>query len=103
MSSKKPEIQRIIDEAGAKMAASMGMPEARTTTVEKEFNTADKIKKTYHVKFFAILDDESAAVYSDFMTKLINSSGTQIVREDKSWTQEGELLRVVDYIEDVAE
>ena len=97
----KTDIQKIIDEAGSQISASIGMPSAKTTTVEKEF-AKNGTRKEYNVRFFNLIDDESAKDYSDFMTSIINKPGIQIVREDKSWTQEGELLRVVDYVETVA-
>ncbi len=95
-----PEIQRIIDEAATGIANSMSMPQAKTTTIDKEYGQATT-RREYKVKFFNLIDDESALAYSEFMTDLINKKGVKIVREDKSWTPEGELLRVVDYLEEV--
>lgn len=94
-----PEIQKIIDAAANKLVDSIGMPSAKTTTIEQEYGKKEK-KKVYKVKFFNLIDDESAQAYGEFMTDLINKQGIKIVREDKSWTPEGELLRVVDYVEE---
>jgi len=97
--AKKPEIQKIIDDASENIISSMGMPKARTTTLENE--SKSKTKREYGVKFFVMIDDESSESYSAFMTMLMNDSSYTIVREDKSWTQEGELIRVVDYIQTI--
>ena len=96
----KPEIQKIIEDAANGVVNSMSMPSAKTTTVDKEYGKATR-KKEYSVRFFNLIDDESAKEYAEFMTELINKPGVQIEREDKSWTPEGELLRVVDFIEEV--
>jgi hypothetical protein len=78
-------------------ATGRGMPNiARTTTTAKEFAPKPRV---YETKFFAINSDEDACVYSSFMNWLISDRQNRtIIREESSWTKEGELIRVVDFV-----
>jgi len=74
-----------------------GMPGvARTTTTAKEFA---KKKRVWKTKFFPINNDSDASDYSEFMNWVLENGKERIVvREDSSWTKDGELIRVVDFI-----
>ena len=74
-----------------------GMPGiARTTSTKKEFTTK---KRLWETRFFPINDDEDARNYAMFMNWVMeNPSDRIIVREESSWTKDGELIRVVDMI-----
>jgi hypothetical protein len=55
----------------------------------------------FKTKVFAILDDVSAEEYSAFINYLMrNKKSTTVIRELENWTKDGELIRVVDYIEE---
>jgi hypothetical protein len=74
-----------------------GMPSiARTTTTKKEF--APKVR-IYETRFFPINNDTDAIAYSSFMNWILfDRKNRAIIREESSWTKEGELIRVVDFV-----
>jgi signal transduction protein with GAF and PtsI domain len=91
----------MIDKQAAGIAKAMGMPNVRTTTVDKELEK-NKKNKEFKTKVFAILDDVSAEEYSAFINYIMkNSKTTTIIREEQNWTKDGELIRVIDYIEEL--
>jgi hypothetical protein len=97
------DLASIIDKQAAGIAKAMGMPSVKTTTVEKEMANSKK-KKSFYTRVFAILDDISAEEYSAFINYIItNSKTTTIIREEQNWTKDGELIRVVDYMEDYSD
>jgi hypothetical protein len=49
-----------------------------------------------------IIDDLTAEEYADFIDDILASSGKrEILREAENWTKEGELIRVIDYLEPI--
>ena len=92
------KLAQMIDEQAAGIAKSLGMPRVQTTTVDKELKK-NSSKKKFNTRVFAILDDISAQEYSEFINEVLRTGTTQIIREDQSWTKDGELIRVVDFLE----
>jgi len=92
------KLAQMIDEQAAGIVKSMGMPQVKTTTVEKELRD-NKAKNKFATRVFAILDDVSALEYSEFINEVLETGTTRIIREVESWTKDGELIRVVDYLE----
>ena len=83
--------------------ASTMMPEASITSYEKEMKkkAGNFVMRT---RFFAIIDDLSAEEYSTFITEIIkNPDKYKLIREAENWTKEGELIRVVDFLEESPE
>jgi len=94
------DISKIIEEQASGIVKALGMPEVRTTTYEKEVNK-NKKNKVFKTKVFVLIDDISAEEYAAFMNYLIaNNKTTELIREVENWTKDGELVRVVDYIEE---
>jgi signal transduction protein with GAF and PtsI domain len=94
------ELANMINENAAGIAKAMGMPEIKTTSIDKELKNSEK-NRVFKTKVFAILDDVSAEEYSAFINYLLkNKKTTSVLREAENWTKDGELIRVVDYIED---
>jgi len=87
------DINDIINSAKGR---KIGMPSV--TSYDKEV-AKNKGKKIFKNKIFLLSVDEGSEEYSEFMTSLIQTDGTEILREDSSWTQHGELIRSVDYLE----
>ena len=70
---------------------------ALTPAIYELYNT---IRKTFLSKFFVIGEDYDASVYAEFINELMNNPKKyQMIREEQNWTKEGELIRMVDYIE----
>ena len=62
----------------------------------------DNITKNFafRSKFFFITEQTTANEYAEFMTELINNPEKYIIiREKENWTQAGELIRLVEYLE----
>ena len=94
-------ISEIINSQAEGIVKALKMPEVRTTTVEKE-RGKKKTKRKFNTRVFAILDDYSAEEYSSFIDSIINEPESMtVMREVENWTKDGELIRVVDYIEEV--
>ncbi len=94
------DLASIIDANVAGIAKALGMPDVKTTTVDNELAKAEK-SKVFKTKVFAILDDVSAEEYSAFINYLMkNRKTTTVLREEENWTKDGELIRVVDYVEE---
>ena len=93
-------LSKLIDEQALGIVKSLGMPTIKTTTVDEELEKSKK-KKIFATKVFAIIDDISAADYAEFINSVLDTGTTQIVREVESWTKDGELIRVIDYMEAV--
>ena len=55
---------------------------------------------SWRVKYFFITEQSTADEYAEFMTKLIrNQDKYSILREKENWTQSGELIKIVEYLE----
>ena len=94
------ELNEIINKQAEGIVKSLGMPKVKTTSVEKELANT-KMKKKFGTRVFVILDDISAEDYADFINDVLQSRGTmEIMREETSWTKDGELLRVVDFMQE---
>jgi len=94
------ELAKIIDKQAEGIARSLGMPKIKTTTVDKEMSKS-KTKRVFGTRVFVILDDISAEDYSEFINEVLSSKGSmEIMREDTSWTKDGELIRVVDFMKE---
>ncbi len=92
-------LAEMIEQQAAGMVKAMHMPGVKTTTLEKE-QSDGKAKRVFKTRVFAILDDVSAEAYSSFINFLMErDSETSVMREVENWTKDGELIRVVDYIE----
>jgi len=77
--------------------ASVSMPE---TVNFKDYMKSKNAKKTFLSKFFVIGDDYGASLYSEFINTIMNNPREyQMIREEQTWTKEGELIRMVDYIQ----
>ena len=87
------EINDIINNAKGR---KNGIP--TVTSYDKEVAKKKK-NKIFKNKIFLLSVDEGSEEYSEFMTSLIQTEGTEILREDSSWTQHGELIRSIDYLE----
>ena len=74
----------------------MGMPHgARTTSTKEEFKGK---KILWGTKIFPINNNVDAADYASFMNWVLsNPKARNVVREDSTWTKDGELVRVVDF------
>lgn len=70
------------------------------TSFEKEKNKNKKEKKFVN-KIFLLSVDEGSDTFSDFMTNLINNKNCELLREESSWTQHGELIKSIDYLETI--
>lgn len=94
------DLSDIINKQAEGIVKAMKMPEIKTTSVEEELKKS-KAKKVFKTKVFVLLDDVSAEEYSAFINYLMtNDKTTTVLREVENWTKDGELIRVVDYIED---
>ncbi len=92
-------LAEMIEQQAAGMVKAMHMPNIKTTTLEKE-QSGRKAKRVFKTKVFAIIDDVSAEEYATFINFLMErDSETNVMREVENWTKDGELIRVVDYIE----
>lgn len=95
------ELAEIISKQAEGIAKSLGMPDVKTTSVDEELKKTKK-KNTFKTKLFVIIDDISAEDYSKFIDNIIsNPQDFEIIREVENWTKDGELIRVVDYIETI--
>ncbi len=93
------DLAAIIDKQASGIAKAMRMPETKTTSVKQEQAKKQKIQ-TFRTRIFVIIDDYSGQEYADFINTLILDSTTyEVLREVENWTKDGELIRVVDYIE----
>lgn len=78
-----------------------GIPSVKIKTT----NTKDEMKKharkhVFSTKFFAINNDIDAEQYASFMNWLLEvGAERRVVREESNWTKEGELVRVVDFVQ----
>jgi len=92
------ELHEIIEQQAKGIAASLRMPTADVTTVEKEIEKKTP-KKEFATKVFIIINDVTALEYSEFINQVLESGGDmEIVREEQNWTKDGELIRVIDYV-----
>ena len=92
-------IADIINKQAEGIVKAMGMPEVKTTSLEEELSKTNK-KKMFKTRVFVLLDDVSAEEYSAFINYLMSNKKTAtVLREVENWTKDGELIRVVDYIE----
>ena len=80
--------------AAAKNKKSIGIP--RVTNLKNE--TEAKTKKTFKAKMFMLTDDHESQAYAEFMNELIINNA-QVLREDHTWTQHGELMKFIEYME----
>ncbi len=94
------ELNEIIDKQAEGIVKSLGMPKIKTTNIDKELEK--KVKKSnFGTRVFVILDDISAEEYSSFINEILKSKGKMtLMREDFNWTKDGELIRVIDYMEE---
>ena len=84
-------------ETGNGSPTSVAMPK---TVNFKDYIKSKNVKKTFLSKFFAIGDDFEASLYAEFINAIMNDPKKyQMIREEQTWTKEGELIRMVDYIE----
>lgn len=94
------DLASIIDEQASGIVKAMKMPSIKTTSIEKE-NKKKERKKIFKTKVFVIIDDVSGEEYSTFINYLMeHKSETLVIREVENWTKDGELIRVIDYVEE---
>ena len=94
------DLAKIIDKQAEGIAKSLGMPKISTTSVDKEKSKGSK-KRKFGTRIFVLLDDISALEYSDFINDILSSKGKmELMREVESWTKDGELIRVIDYMDE---
>ncbi len=92
------DLAKIIDKQAAGIAKSLGMPKIKTTTVDSELKKKTK-NRVFGTRVFVVIDDISAEDYSEFINEVLSSKGKmEIMREESSWTKDGELIRVVDFM-----
>ena len=92
------DLAKIIDKQAEGIAKSLGMPKVTTTSMKEELAKKSK-GKTFKTRVFVILDDISGEEYSEFINEVLMSKGKmEIMREETSWTKDGELIRVFDYM-----
>ena len=95
------DLNEIIDKQAAGIAKSLGMPTIKTTSVEKEI-AKTLVKKKFGTRVFVILDDISGENYAEFINEILQSRGSmEIMREETSWSKDGELIRVIDFMQKV--
>ena len=95
------DLSEIINSQADGIVTALRMPEIKTTTVEKELSKK-KTEKLFKTRVFVLINDTSAIEYSSFINEVMrNSKTTTIMRESENWTKDGELIRVVDYVEDI--
>ena len=95
------ELNEIIDKQAAGIVKSLGMPTIKTTSVDKEL-ASKKMKRKFGTRVFVILDDISGEYYAEFINEILQSGGLmEIMREETSWSKDGELIRVIDFMEKI--
>ena len=58
------------------------------------------VSHTFKSKVFLIAEDVSASEYAEFVTEALrNPHKYVLVREKENWTQNGECIRIIDYLE----
>lgn len=89
------ELLAQINEEAARLHSSISeMPK-----IQHELESKQKF--VYKARFFIIGDNVSAAEYAEFINKVVeNPSKYKILREKESWTQHGELMKFVEYMQD---
>lgn len=96
------DLNEYIDKQAAGIAKSLGMPKVKTTTFDEEIKKKSSKHPVFRTRVFVLLDDVSAEEYSEFINDILDSGGTKnIIREVENWTKDGELIRVIDYTEEV--
>lgn len=82
-----------------------GIPRVKIKTT----NTKAEMKKyarkyVFSTKFFPINNDVDAADYALFMNWILEiGEERSVVREESNWTKEGELIRVIDFVQKVTD
>jgi len=91
------EINKILNNSAERLQTHLsGMP--RPSGAEMKTNPFKGFE--YKTKVFLIAEDTSASEFAEFMTNILhNPNRFHIIREKESWTQNGECIRVVDYLE----
>jgi hypothetical protein len=89
------EIKKMIDKSAEDLFSKMnGIPKIQKQTE----GVPNNIK--WRVKYFFITEQTTADEYANFMTTLIqNPTKYSILREKENWTQSGELIKIVEYLE----
>jgi len=89
------ELKKIIEQSAESVHSKLnGMPNLNS----KEDNISKNLK--WRVKHFIIVEQMGADEYADFMTTLIqNQNKYTIIREKETWTQAGEMIKLVEYLE----
>jgi len=91
------EINKILNSSAERLQAHLsGIP--RPSGTEVEVNPFKGFE--YKSKVFLIAEDMSASEFAEFMTNILhNPHRYHIIREKENWTQNGECVRVVDFLE----
>jgi len=88
------DLHKIINNSAERAYSSVsGIPK-----IQKD----DELSKSlsWKSKFFFIAEQTGADEYADFMSMIIqNPEKYTLIREEKNWTQSGELIRLVEYLE----
>ena len=95
------DVSEIVQDIGANKisgVAGFTMPShARTTTTKAEQAMPKTVFKT---KLFTIYCDDDARLYASFINWIIEDKDNRIiVREESTWTKDGALIRIVDFIQ----
>lgn len=94
LNDKFEELIKQINEGASRVHSSV------TEMPKIQQNIGEKQKFIYRSRFFIIGDNVSAAEYADFINIVIsNPSKFKILREKESWTQHGELMKFVEYMQ----
>jgi len=90
------ELKKIIDKSAEQIYGKLN---GAIPSVQKEINkTMPGVK--WRVKYFFITEQTSSDEYAEFMTTLIqNQNKYSILREKENWTQSGELIKIIEYLE----
>jgi hypothetical protein len=89
------DLKKMIDNSAENLFSRMnGIPTIQTKSKDASLNV------TWKVKYFFITEQESANEYAEFMTNIIRLPNKySLLREKENWTQNGELIKIVEYLE----